>query len=258
MHNVKPKKHLGQHFLKDKAAAERIVKMLEAEAEATVVEIGPGKGVLTDFLVPKYPGLRLVEIDDESVRYLKHYFGTKCPPIHETDILKWNIPEQVPKDSFFISNLPYNISSPVMFVFLEQREYVKEGVFMVQKEVAHRICSPPGSKQFGILSVLIGAYYDLTLGFNVPPGSFDPPPKVQSAVFRMRRKETAPDIEFALLKKVVKTAFNQRRKTLRNALKSLNVNWESHHDELLSRRAETLSVDEFVALAKDVERLAAE
>lgn len=249
MHNVKPKKHLGQHFLTDKVAAEGIVDMLKATDEDVVIEIGPGKGVLTNFLLPRYPKLSLVEIDTEAVTYLKQEYGDSCPPIYEDDILRWDIAGHVPVDSYFISNLPYNISSPVMFKFLEHLGRVKKGVFMVQKEVAHRICASPGGKQFGILSVLLGAYFDLKIGFNVPPGSFDPPPKVQSSVFSMTRKEVMPAVEFSVLKTVVKTAFNQRRKTLRNALKSLNVTWEEQHTTLLTRRAETLSVEEFVDLA---------
>jgi 16S rRNA (adenine1518-N6/adenine1519-N6)-dimethyltransferase len=248
--SVKRKKHLAQHFLHDKGIAERIVDMLQAGEEDVVIEIGPGKGILTDFLIERYPKLELVEIDPEAAGYLRQHYADRCPPIHQQDILKWNLAEQVPTDSYFISNLPYNISSPIMFAFLENRDRVLEGVFMVQKEVAHRICSPPGSKQYGILSVLIGAYYDLELGVNVPPGAFNPPPKVQSAVFRMTRKAVEPEAEFATLKTVVKAAFGQRRKTLRNALKGLSLSLSEEQEAMMGRRAETLSVEEFVGLAR--------
>ena len=254
MHNVKPKKHLGQHFLKDRHAAEAIVEMLQANPDDTIIEIGPGKGVLTDFLKVKYPKLELVEVDTEAIAYLKQTYEASCPPIHEGDVLKWEMAAHIPEDTYFISNLPYNISSPVMFTFLENMRFIKEGVFMVQKEVALRICSPPGNKQYGILSVLLGAYFDLTLGINVPPSAFDPPPKVQSAVFRMTRKEHAPEVDYETFKRLIKTGFNQRRKTLRNALKPLNVSWDPQHEEILKRRAETLSVEEFVGLANFVSR----
>jgi 16S rRNA (adenine1518-N6/adenine1519-N6)-dimethyltransferase len=248
MRDVKPKKHLGQHFLKDRNIAQRIVALLQAPPEAPVIEIGPGKGVLSQYLLPQYPNLQLVEIDDESVAYLEENFTDPAPQIVHEDFLKWDLAAAHPGDSHFIGTLPYNISSPIFFKLLENREIVKEGVFLIQREVARRICSPPGNKTYGILSVLLGYYFELKYAFTVPPGAFQPPPRVQSGVMRMERKVQEEAVEFSMLKKVVKAAFNQRRKTLRNALKGLSFSTFEGKEALMSKRAEQLPIEDFVRL----------
>jgi len=193
-----------------------------------------------------------VEVDGEAVAFIENEFASFNPQLIHVDFLKWKMAETIPMDSFFIGNLPYNISSPIFFTFLENLPYIKEGVFMIQKEVARRICSPPGNKEYGILSVLLGAYFELEYGFQVAPGAFHPPPKVQSAVIRLKRKEAFPEVPFSKLKLVVKTAFNQRRKTLRNALKSLQIADFEEKAHFLTQRAEQLAVEDFVLLAKHI------
>ncbi|WNJ21260.1 16S rRNA (adenine(1518)-N(6)/adenine(1519)-N(6))-dimethyltransferase RsmA [Pontibacter sp. G13] len=249
MDNLKPKKHLGQHFLTDQRVARKIVDCLQADATDTVAEIGPGEGVLTGMLAERFEHLKLIEVDPDAVEFLTRRFEGQPVEIIHTDVLKWRIDQDLPKDGYVIGNLPYNISSPIFFHLLDYRDYVKEGVFMIQKEVAQRICADPGSKVYGILSVLIGAYYDLKYEFSVPPGVFRPPPKVVSGVLRMVRRPQAPDVDPKALKKVVKAGFNQRRKTLRNALKSLEFEPFDELPELLTKRAEQLDVDTFVKLA---------
>ncbi len=250
MRNLNPKKHLGQHFLTDTGIAQRITELLRAEPADVVIEIGPGKGVLSQYLMPKYPLFQMVEVDEDAVAYMKANFAAHNPKLIHEDFLKWNISATIPPDSFFIGNLPYNISSPIFFRFLEHLPFIQEGVFMIQKEVARRICSPPGSKEYGILSVLLGAYFDLEYCISVAPGAFFPPPKVQSAVIRMTRKSEPPEVEFSKLKAVVKTAFNQRRKTLRNALKALNLADFEGKEDLYTQRAEQLSVEDFIRLSQ--------
>jgi 16S rRNA (adenine1518-N6/adenine1519-N6)-dimethyltransferase len=250
MHNLKPKKHLGQHFLRDKNVAQRIADCLQAEAGDQVVEIGPGQGILTDCLWPRYPRLQLVEVDPDAVSWLTQHYGEDGPRIVQQDILQWKPAEHLEPDACFIGNLPYNISSPIFFALLDHLSYVKEGVFMIQKEVAQRICASEGSKTYGILSVLLGAYFERTYEFSVPPGVFRPPPKVVSGVLRLERKEELPGLTFPLLKKVVKKAFNQRRKTLRNALKGLAFEDFEEKDEWMTKRAEQLSVAQFVRLSQ--------
>lgn len=249
MRNLKPKKHLGQHFLTDKGIAQRITSLLTAEATDVVIEIGPGKGILSQYLFPLFPRFKMIEVDGDAVDYIYTHFEAQNPQVIHVDFLKWDMANSIPPDSFFIGNLPYNISSPIFFKFLDHLPYIKEGVFMIQKEVAKRICSPPGSKEYGILSVLLGAFFELEYCINVAPGSFFPPPKVQSGVIRMQRKTEAPDFEFKKMKLVVKTAFNQRRKTLRNALKGLNIEDFEGKEAMMSQRAEQLSVDDFIQLS---------
>lgn len=250
MHNLKPKKRLGQHFLRDLGTARRIVGMLAAGPADAVVEIGPGEGVLTGFLVEKYARLTLVEVDHDAVAYLYARFPRDAFRLVHMDVLAWPMPTALEPDSYLIGNLPYNISSPFFFHLLESRDRVRQGVFMVQKEVAARICSPPGSKAYGILSVLLGAYFDLSYAFSVAPGAFRPPPQVQSGVFSLSRKAEAPAVSFPALLRLVKMAFGQRRKMLRNALSGLALPEEPETAPFFSLRAEQISVADFVQLAR--------
>ncbi|TAE46673.1 MAG: ribosomal RNA small subunit methyltransferase A [Bacteroidetes bacterium] len=249
MHNLKPKKQLGQHFLRDTQAARRIVDALKAPEGAFVAEIGPGEGVLTGFLLEKYSALTAIEIDTEAVQLLNQRFaGTSLRIVH-TDVLTWD-PAGEGDHLYLIGNLPYNISSPFFFLMLENRSRIEEGVFMIQKEVAERICAPPGSKTYGILSVLLQAFFEVKYVFSVPPGAFRPPPKVMSGVIRLVKRAEVPDISFADFKKVVKTAFQQRRKTLRNALSGLDFEENPQLEALWPQRAEQLGVAEFLLLTR--------
>lgn len=250
---VQPKKHLGQHFLTDPAIAERIVELLPSGEDMTVVEIGPGTGVLTRFLVQKpFKNYVPVEIDDEAVAHLlKTYPGLRETIIH-ADFLKLGEKLFMESNLHVIGNFPYNISSQIFFKILEHRKQVNSVVCMLQKEVADRIAAPPGSKTYGILSVLLQAYYDITYRFSVKPGSFFPPPKVNSAVITLIRNQTeALDCDESLFVRVVKTTFNQRRKTIRNSLKTILLTL-GDENELLSKRPEQLSVGEFVQLTNFV------
>ncbi|MEM6764838.1 MAG: 16S rRNA (adenine(1518)-N(6)/adenine(1519)-N(6))-dimethyltransferase RsmA [Bacteroidota bacterium] len=250
---MKPKKYLGQHFLRDQSVASRIVDFLQAEAGHTIVEIGPGQGVLTSRLLAKYEDLWVIEVDPDAVDWLKKNLSIDLRIIHQ-DVLRWNPGEYIGPDTFFIGNLPYNISSPFFFFLLEHLDYISEGVFMIQKEVADRICAAPGNKTYGILSILLGSYFSREYGFTVPPSVFYPPPKVQSGVIRLKKKENLPEVPFADLKRVVKTAFNQRRKTLRNALKSLTFQPFEEWEEWASLRAENLDIPAFLTLARHLKK----
>lgn len=271
---VKPKKALGQHFLKDNKIAERIVKALvspettpvtdpeTAAVPATnqVLEIGPGTGVLTAFLV-KEQGIdfKLIEIDDESVRYLREYYPQLGDSLIEGDFLRMHLEALFPGKFMIIGNFPYNISSQIFFKVLDHREKIPTVVGMLQKEVAQRLASPPGNKDYGILSVLLQAWYNIEYLFTVDENSFIPPPKVKSAVIRITandRKELGCDE--VLFKKVIKATFNQRRKTIRNSIKSLLSTLDTTgkayealcraRTPLLAKRPEQLSVEEFVEL----------
>lgn len=252
---VKAKKQLGQHFLRDLHAAERIVDLLSGHGGyQTVLEIGPGMGVLTQFLLKKTEfETHVVEIDRESVAYLRLHFPELVPRIHEGDFLRMNADAFSSEPSAIIGNFPYNISSQIFFKVLENVNQVPEIVCMLQKEVAQRLASPPGGKEYGILSVLLQAWYDIEYCFSVPPGAFEPPPKVNSGVIRLNRNAvTDLGVDQKRFTLVVKTAFNQRRKTLRNALKPLGVTFDH---PLLDLRAERLGVAEFVELTKRLEGL---
>jgi 16S rRNA (adenine1518-N6/adenine1519-N6)-dimethyltransferase len=252
---VRPKKHLGQHFLKDKNIAARIVDSLILSTNVDqVIEIGPGTGVLTEFLTQKPIDLRLVEIDRESIPYLKDHFPALNEKIIEADFLKLDL-DQIFKGSIqIIGNFPYNISSQIFFKVLEHRNQVNQVVCMLQKEVADRIAEKPGSKTYGILSVLLQAYYNIDYLFKVPPGVFFPPPKVMSAVIRLTRNSRLRlECDEALFKVVVKQAFQNRRKTLRNALKVLNLPASVLSHPLLDKRAEQLEVEQFVFLTQQLE-----
>ncbi len=253
---VRPKKHLGQHFLKDKNIAARIVDSLVLSPDRNqVIEIGPGTGVLTQFLQHKPIDLRLAEIDRESIAYLKEHFPNLKAKIIEGDFLELSLDQIFKGDIQIIGNFPYNISSQIFFKVLDHRAQVKQVVCMLQKEVADRIAEKPGSKTYGILSVLLQAYYDIEYLFKVPPGVFFPPPKVMSAVIRLtRNKREKLACDEVLFKAVVKQAFQNRRKTLRNALKVLNLPASVLSHPLLDKRAEQLEVEQFVFLTQQVER----
>lgn len=245
---MRAKKHLGQHFLKDLNIAQRIVDGLSGHGGYDrVLEIGPGMGVLTQFLLPKNNfTTHVIEIDTESVAYLEKHYPDLAARIIAGDFLKFNPGDYFTGKFAIIGNFPYNISSQIFFRALEIRDRIPEIVCMLQKEVAQRIASPPGNKDYGILSVLLQAFYDIDYLVSVPPGAFDPPPKVQSGVIRLRRNSvTALECDEKLFFRVVKTAFNQRRKTLRNALKPVG---EIPDHPLLNKRAEQLSVQDFVTL----------
>ncbi len=250
---VKPKKYLGQHFLTDLSIAERIADTLPNDRPIKVLEIGPGTGVLTQFLLKKpNVDLKVVEIDTESVAYLKENFPELEGRIVEGDFL------EKPLDDFFegefcvIGNYPYNISSQIFFKVYENRDRIPFCSGMIQKEVADRLASPPGHKAYGILSVLLQAFYDITYHFTVSEHVFNPPPKVKSAVISFKRNEVqALDCNDGDFKTVVKTAFNQRRKTLRNSLRTIiGERPEIIEMEILNKRPEQLSVEEFVSLTK--------
>jgi 16S rRNA (adenine1518-N6/adenine1519-N6)-dimethyltransferase len=246
---LKPKKSLGQHFLTDKNIARKIVNSLTWKDYSRVLEIGPGMGVLTEFLLElDDKEFRFVEIDSASVEFL----NTRFPLIHDkiftADVLKIKLDEIYDKPFAVIGNFPYNISSQLFFKILESRDLVNETVCMIQKEVAVRIASPPGSKNYGILSVLLQAYYHIEYLFSVPPQVFIPPPKVQSAVIRLKRNSTLNlGCNEEMFKKVIKTAFNQRRKTLRNSLKSILSGMDTSAP-VFQKRPEQLGVEDFIKL----------
>jgi 16S rRNA (adenine1518-N6/adenine1519-N6)-dimethyltransferase len=252
---VRPKKHLGQHFLKDKNIAARIVDSLILSPEHNqVIEIGPGTGVLTQFLQLKPIELRLAEIDRESIAYLKEHFPDLSAKIIEGDFLELPLDQIFEGDIQIIGNFPYNISSQIFFKVLDYRAHVNQVVCMLQKEVADRIAEKPGSKTYGILSVLLQAYYTIEYLFKVPPGVFFPPPKVMSAVIRLTRNQREKlECDEVLFKAVVKQAFQNRRKTLRNALKVLNLPASFLSHPLLDKRAEQLEVEQFVFLTQQIE-----
>jgi 16S rRNA (adenine1518-N6/adenine1519-N6)-dimethyltransferase len=250
---VHPKKHLGQHFLTDPGIARRIVAALRPGTEA-LLEIGPGKGILTRIILEEMPEeFQVVEIDDEAADYLEENFSMLQGRIIRGDFLKTDLAGIFPAAFSVIGNFPYNISSQILFRVLELRQQVQEVVGMFQKEVAERVASPPGSKSYGILSVLVQTWYDIDYLFTVKEGAFFPPPKVKSAVIRLKRNDVKelPCDEKTYFR-IVKAAFNQRRKTLRNALKAFT--WmDSSPEELLKKRAEQLSVQDFIHLAGKVQ-----
>lgn len=253
---VRPKKHLGQHFLVDKNIARKITQCLNDE-NPLICELGPGTGVLTEFLLerPEVSNLTLIEIDTESVEYLQTHFSDSRLTILEKDFLKMDLTEVSDQPFALIGNFPYNISSQIFFKVLENRNRVPEVVGMIQKEVAERIAAGPGSKTYGILSVLLQAWFDIEYCFTVPEHVFNPPPKVKSAVIKLQRNKTQQlDCDEQLLFKVVKTAFGQRRKTLRNALKPL-TGVIAVENPMLDKRAEQLSVADFVSLTRFVQNL---
>ncbi len=251
---VRAKKALGQHFLTDQSIARGIVDALTAGGVRDVLEIGPGMGVLSQYLLQREDiDLRLVEIDQESVDYLlTHYPGIEGK-LYMADYLKLDIRQLFIGSYRVIGNFPYNISSQIFFKILDDKDLVPEVVCMIQKEVAERIAEKPGSKTYGILSVLLQAWYDIEYLFSVGSGAFCPPPKVQSAVIRLRRNSRSElGCDERLFRQVVKTAFNQRRKTLRNALKPILPEGFDTSSELFELRAERLSVEDFIALTQTI------
>ena len=247
---VRAKKALGQHFLTDQSIAMKIVDSLSQSEIRDVLEIGPGMGVLTQYLLKRDDlELKLVELDVESVEYLLTHFPGMQGKLYQADYLKLDIHTLFSGQYRVIGNFPYNISSQIFFKILEDKDRVPEVVCMIQKEVAERIAEKPGSKTYGILSVLLQAWYDIDYIVSVGSGAFCPPPKVQSAVIRLRRNSRSSlGCDEKLFKTVVKTAFNQRRKTLRNALKPLLNESIDSSDPVFDLRAERLSVEDFVAL----------
>lgn len=254
---VRPKKFLGQHFLKDLKIAQDIADTVDACPELPILEVGPGMGVLTQFLLPKGRTVKVVELDFESVAYLRENFPALEENIIEDDFLKMHLDRLFDGKPFVLTgNYPYNISSQIFFKMLENKDLIPCCTGMIQKEVAERIAAGPGSKTYGILSVLIQAWYRVEYLFTVHEHVFNPPPKVKSAVIRMTRNETQElGCNEKLFKQVVKTTFNQRRKTLRNSIKPiLGKECPLCADPIFNKRPEQLSVQEFIELTNNVEK----
>ncbi|MEL6607047.1 MAG: 16S rRNA (adenine(1518)-N(6)/adenine(1519)-N(6))-dimethyltransferase RsmA [Bacteroidota bacterium] len=246
------KKHLGQHFLRDKNIARKIVNAISGSPQ-TLVEIGPGTGVLTALLAPQYSSLYLVEVDASLAAHLQQTHPALQERIIVADFLKLPLTKITQGPLTLIGNFPYNISSQIFFKVLDHRQQVQEVVAMIQQEVAARFVAQPGNKTYGILSVLLQAFYELEYLFSVPPQVFSPPPKVQSAVIRLRRNDTSQlDCDEQLFFRIVKMGFQQRRKTLRNALKSLLSPALRMALPLLDQRAEQLSVADYVTLTRAI------
>lgn len=259
--NVKPKKHLGQHFLKDKNIAEKIVNLISLHQEYNIVlEIGAGTGVLTDFLIQREEyDTFVLDIDKESIVYLmEHYPQLQAKQrIIEADFLSLDLQRITKEPLGIIGNFPYNISSQIFFKILNHRNQVKEVVCMLQREVAQRIASQPGSKVYGILSVLLQAFYTIEYCFTVNENVFNPPPKVKSGVIRLKRNDRLQlPCDESLFFSAVKQGFNQRRKTLRNALKGLSLPPEAYQHPIFDKRAEQLSVEDFIFIAQQGNKLA--
>lgn len=255
MEKVKAKKHLGQHFLKDEEVAKNIADTLQLKGYEDILEIGPGMGVLTKYLLEKPVTTYVVEIDNESVDYLNENYPKLHGKIIAKDFLKYDINEVFEGKQFaIIGNFPYNISTQIVFKALELRNQIPEFSGMFQKEVAQRICEKKGTKAYGILSVLVQAFYDAEYLFTVDEHVFIPPPKVKSGVLRLTRKEdfSLPCSE-KMFFRVVKTGFQQRRKTLRNSLKTMELSDELRQDKIFDLRPEQLSVADFINITLKIE-----
>ncbi len=254
MDKVRAKKHLGQHFLNDENIAQKIADTLTLNGYQKVLEIGPGMGVLTKYLLEKPIETYVIEIDTESVEYLQTHYLKLSNRIISKDFLRYNLSETFGDDPLaIIGNFPYNISTQIVFRVLEMRDRIPEFSGMFQKEVAERICEKKGSKAYGILSVLAQAFYDTEYLFTVSEHVFTPPPKVKSGVMRMRRKENYKlPCEEKMFFNVVKTAFNQRRKTLRNSLKTFQLSDNLREDSIFDLRPEQLSVEQFIELTQKI------
>ena len=254
--SVRAKKHLGQHFLKDENIASKIANSLSFSGYQDVLEIGPGMGVLTRHLLEKASHLSVIEVDRESVAYLVKHFPELSGKVIQGDFLKLDLEKSFEgKQVAIIGNFPYNISSQILFRAIQFRHVVPEFAGMFQKEVAQRITQGPGNKTYGILSVIAQAFYEAEYLFTVPPSVFSPPPKVDSGVIRLvRKKDFTLPVDADFFFRVVKTAFNQRRKTLRNSLKSLGISDKLSEDVIFARRPEQLSVEEFVQLTQILEQ----
>lgn len=256
MDKVRAKKHLGQHFLNDENVARKIADTLSCQGYNKVLEIGPGMGVLTKYLLEKPIDTYVIEIDIESVEYLNNHYPKLHNHIISKDFLRYDLTEVFGNEPFaIIGNFPYNISSQIVFRALELREQVVEFSGMFQKEVAERICETKGSKTYGILSVLVQAFYNATYLFTVSENVFTPPPKVKSGVLKLTRKKNFHlPCDEKLFFNVVKTAFNQRRKTLRNSLKSIGIPEEKKEEKIFDLRPEQLSVEDFIEITKMIEK----
>lgn len=254
---VRPKKFLGQHFLKDLHVAQAIADTVDACPDIPVLEVGPGMGVLTQYLLPKGRGLKVVELDFESVAYLREHFPQLGEGIIEQDFLKMRLDEVFGGSPFVLTgNYPYNISSQIFFKMLEYKDLIPCCTGMVQKEVAERMAARPGKKTYGILSVLLQAWYSVEYLFTVDEHVFNPPPKVKSAVIRMTRNGTRElGCSEKLFRQIVKTTFNQRRKTLRNSISPvLDRANPLCADPIFDKRPEQLSVEDFIGLTNRVEK----
>ncbi|MDB9980113.1 MAG: 16S rRNA (adenine(1518)-N(6)/adenine(1519)-N(6))-dimethyltransferase RsmA [Flavobacteriales bacterium] len=252
---VRAKKHLGQHFLKDEGVAEKIANTLNFNGYNKVLEIGPGTGVLTKYLLEKDIELVAMDLDRDSISFLEANYLNKNLQLLEADFLKYDLSDVFGESEFAVTgNFPYNISTQIVFKTLENKEKIPEFTGMFQKEVALRICAKEGSKTYGILSVLTQVFYEAEYLFTVPPTVFNPPPKVESGVLRLVRKaDFSLACDEKMLYKVVKTAFQQRRKTMRNSLKSFNLSDKIKEDTIFGQRPEQLSVAQFVALTLKLE-----
>lgn len=255
MDKVKAKKHLGQHFLKDEQVAKNIADTLQLKGYEDILEIGPGMGVLTKYMLEKPVTTYVVEIDNESVEYLELHYPKLHGKIIAKDFLKYDINEVFKGKQFaIIGNFPYNISTQIVFKMLELRNQIPEFSGMFQKEVAERICEKKGSKTYGILSVLVQAFYEAEYLFTVDENVFNPPPKVKSGVLRLTRKENfSLPCDEKLFFRVVKTGFQQRRKTLRNSLKTMNLSDALREDTIFNLRPEQLSVDDFINITLKIQ-----
>ena len=256
MGDVKPKKFLGQHFLKDLDIAQKIAGTLDDFPDTPVIEVGPGMGVLTQYLTEKKDDLTVIELDRDSIPYLHEHFPKLKGHIIEGDFLQMTLTDIYPEQFCVIGNYPYNISSQIFFKVLEYKNHIPCCSGMLQKEVAERIASKPGNKSYGILSVLLQAWYDIEYLFTVSETVFNPPPRVKSAVIKLVRNDRqSMDCNERLFKTVVKTSFNQRRKTLRNSMKPLlGKDNEIYSDVIFNKRPEQLSVEDFVYLTSLTEK----
>ena len=253
---MKAKKSFGQHFLNNELIAERIADSLSLdESYSNVLEVGPGKGMLTKYLIEKPYSLKVVEADREMVAYLNHHYPDLSKQIISADFLKTHLESLFDEEPFaLIGNFPYNISSQIVFKMLYAKALIPEMVGMFQKEVAQRITADPGGKEYGVISVLVQAYYFGEYLFSVKPSNFSPPPKVQSGVIRLKRKPVI-DEEYdpKLFKRIVKTAFSQRRKMLRNTMKSIIPDNPILKEPFFEKRPEKISVEEYIDLTKRIE-----
>ncbi|MCD8263814.1 MAG: 16S rRNA (adenine(1518)-N(6)/adenine(1519)-N(6))-dimethyltransferase RsmA [Tannerellaceae bacterium] len=250
MRLVKPKKALGQHFLKDLQIAQRIADTLSDYKDLPILEVGPGMGVLTQFLIEAGHDLSVVELDMESVVYLERNFPVLSDKIIAEDFLRLDLGKLFPGQFCVIGNYPYNISSQIFFKVLDYKDRIPCCSGMIQKEVAERLAAGPGSKTYGIISILLQVWYDIEYLFTVSEQVFSPPPKVKSAVIRMtRNKRTELPCDEKLFQTVVKTSFNQRRKTLRNSMKPLlGKEFPDYQLPIFDKRPEQLSIDQFIEL----------
>lgn len=256
MKPVRPKKALGQHFLKDLSIAKAIADTVDRFPGLPVLEVGPGMGVLTRFLIPKGRELKVVEIDDESVSWLRDNYPELEDSIIEDDFLKMHLDRLFDGRPFVLTgNYPYHISSQIFFKMLDNRDRIPGCTGMIQREVAQRLAAAPGSKTYGVLSIFVQAWYDVDYLFTVSENVFNPPPKVKSAVISMRRNDTTHlGCDEVLFRRIVKTTFSQRRKTLRNGIKSIvGTDCPLLKEPLFDKRPEQLSVAEFVRLTSDVQ-----